>query len=143
MTAILGGLFLSAFLSATLLPGTSEAALAGIVAASQVPPSIAILVATIGNTAGSCVNWGLGRFFVHFRDRAWFPVSPAQLDRYGSWFRRWGVWSLLLSWLPVVGDPLTVIAGMARTHWLVFTSIVFVAKGARYLFVAGVTNWLI
>lgn len=142
MIAVLGGLFVTAFLSATLLPGTSEIALAGIVSAASVPAATAVLVATVGNTAGSVVNWGLGRFFIQFRGRRWFPVAPAQLERYGQWYRRWGLWSLLLSWVPVIGDPLTVAAGIARTPWPLFAIIVFVAKGARYLVVAGAVDWL-
>lgn len=142
-TTLLSGLFLSAFLSATLLPGTSEAALTGLIAAGHAPVLVAVLVATIGNTLGSCLNWVIGRFFAGFHNHRWFPVPAARFEHYADWFRRWGVWSLLLSWVPVIGDPLTVIAGAARTPLLIFTSIVFIAKAIRYMIVAGVINLLI
>jgi membrane protein YqaA with SNARE-associated domain len=137
---ILASLFVSAFLAATLVPGVSEVALTGVLASDAAPVGLAILVATIGNTLGSCVNWGLGRYFAHFRTRRWFPVPEEKFDRYAEWFRRWGVWSLLLSWMPIIGDPLTVIAGIARTPLVLFTAIVFLAKAARYLVLAGVVG---
>ena len=97
------------------------------------PPAGALLVvASVGNTLGSAVNWVLGRFVARFRDRKWFPASPAQMARAEGWYRRYGVWSLLLSWVPVIGDPLTVIAGALRTPFAVFLPIVAVAKTARY-----------
>lgn len=141
-TALLGSLFLSAFLSATLLPGTSEITLTGMIAAGHVPVVTAILVATIGNTLGSCLNWGIGRFFAGFQNHRWFPIPAGNFDYYSDWFRRWGLWSLAMSWVPVIGDPLTVIAGVARTPLVVFTSIVFIAKGIRYMIVAGVIDLL-
>jgi len=139
---LLGSLFLSALLSATLLPGTSEITLTGMIAAGHIPVVTAILVATIGNTLGSCLNWGIGRFFAGFQNRRWFPVPADRFGYYSEWFRRWGLWSLLLSWVPVIGDPLTVVAGIARTPLLIFTSIVLVAKGIRYMIVAGVLDLL-
>ena len=141
-TTLLGSLFVSAFLSATLLPGTSEIALTGVIAADRVPVVTAILVATIANTLGSCLNWGIGRYFAGFQDHRWFPVPAGKFNRYSDWFRRWGLWSLLMSWVPVIGDPLTVIAGIARTPIVIFTLIVFIAKGVRYVMVAGVLNLL-
>ncbi|NNE22864.1 MAG: DedA family protein [Rhizobiales bacterium] len=141
-TTLLGSLFLSAFFSATLLPGTSEITLVGMIAAGNVSTIAAVAVATIGNTLGSCLNWGIGRFFAGFQSHRWFPVPSDRFGYYSEWFRRWGLWSLLLSWVPVIGDPLTVIAGIARTPLLIFISIVLVAKGARYMIVAGVLDLL-
>lgn len=137
---ILASLFASAFLAATLVPGVSEVALTGVLASDAAPVGLAVLVATIGNTLGSCVNWGLGRYFAHLRDHRWFPVPRDRFERYSEWFRRWGVWSLLFSWMPIIGDPLTVIAGIARTPLVLFTAIVFLAKAARYLVLAGVVG---
>lgn len=137
-------LFASAFTSATLLPGSSEAVLIGLLAADggalarsgTGPVVILILVATAGNSIGSLVNWVLGRFFAHYRDRRWFPVNEDEFARAEAWYRRWGVWSLLISWMPLIGDPITLIAGVMRTPFLPFILIVVVAKGARYAFVA-------
>ncbi|MDJ1158947.1 YqaA family protein [Chelatococcus sp. SYSU_G07232] len=130
-------LFLAALLSATLLPGSSEAALAAVVGFGGAPALVAVAVATFGNTLGSCVNWGIGRFFAGYREHRRSPVRPEHFERAVSWYRRWGVWSLLLSWAPVVGDPLTVVAGVLRTPLPLFVLVVGVAKLLRYLAVAG------
>ncbi len=138
MNSLVSALFISAFTSATLLPGSSEAVLFGVLASGKLSMGMAIAVATIGNTLGSCVNWVIGRFFAHYRSHRWFPVPAKKFDQFTDWYQRWGVWSLLLSWTPIIGDPLTVIAGISRTPFWLFTAIVVVAKGSRYLAVAGV-----
>ena len=140
MTATLYALFLSAFTSATLLPGSSEAVLFAVVAAAKTSTGLAVAVATAGNTLGSCVNWVLGRYFARYRNRKWFLVSAQTFARYTAWYQRWGLWSLLASWVPVIGDPLTVMAGLARTPLMVFVPLVLIAKAARYLVVAGVVQ---
>lgn len=134
------GLFLAAFVAATILPAQSEAVLAGLLANGQHPAAALIGVATVGNTLGAVVNWWLGRSLEKFRDRRWFPVSMVQLERTQVWFQRWGLWSLLLSWMPFGGDALTVAAGLMRVPLLPFTLIVGVAKLTRYLVVAGVVG---
>ncbi|MCB2009614.1 MAG: DedA family protein [Geminicoccaceae bacterium] len=91
-----------------------------------------LVAASTGNTLGSASNWLLGRFLLHFRDRRWFPASPAALERAGATFRHYGLWSLLLAWLPVIGDPLTIVAGMLRTPFLPFVVLVAIGKTARY-----------
>lgn len=135
--AVYGGLFLVAFAAATILPAQSEAALAGLLATDSFSPAILVLVASIGNVLGSAVNWGLGRGLERFRDRPWFPLRPATLNRATTWYRRYGRWSLLLSWMPIVGDPLTVVAGVLREPLWSFVAIVALAKVSRYLLVAG------
>ena len=140
MNQTLTGLFIVSFLSATLLPGTSEITLTGILATSKTPAGLVILAATLGNTAGACVNWAIGRFFSHFRHAGWFPVPPDRFERYQRWYEKWGIWSLLASWAPVIGDPLTVMAGIARTRFWLFVMIVLIAKAARYLALAGILN---
>lgn len=136
--AALALLFLSALASATLLPGSSEATLLALLAAGQGDPWLLVAVATAGNVAGSTVNWYLGRGIVAFRDRRWFPVSPAALTRAESWYRRFGVATLLLAWVPVVGDPLTVVAGVFRTDLRLFLLLVTLGKAARYVLIAFV-----
>ena len=138
-TASYLGLFLSAFIAATLLPAQSEAVLAGLLALGEQPIWALVAVATVGNVLGSVVNWLLGRYIEHFRDRRWFPVRESQLERFRRMYHRGGRWSLLLSWTPVIGDPLTVIAGVLREPLWSFVLIVSVAKLGRYLVVAGVT----
>ncbi len=136
--AVYGGLFLSAFLSATLLPGSSEALLTGLVLADQGAPWLLLTAAVTGNVLGSLVNWVCGRFLAAFRDRRWFPVSPRRYAQAVAWFERYGVWSLLFAWAPVVGDPLTVIAGALRVGFLPFLLLVTVGKVVRYLIVLWV-----
>lgn len=138
----LSGLFLSAFLSATLLPGTSEAALAAVLALGTASTGAAVAVSTLGNTLGSVVNWAVGRYLARFRDHPRFPVGPRRFERTVAFYRRWGVWSLLLSWVPVIGDPLTVIGGVLGTPLPLFVALVAFAKLARYLVVAGLVGLL-
>lgn len=132
-------LFLAAFLAATIVPAQSEAVLVGLILADKQPLLLLLLVATAGNVLGSVVNWLLGRFIEHFRDRPWFPVSPEKLARAETWYRRFGVWSLLLSWVPIIGDPLTVVAGVLKTPFLTFLALVTLAKAGRYIALAVVT----
>jgi membrane protein YqaA with SNARE-associated domain len=131
MTGYLG-LFASAFLAATLLPMSSEAVLAALTAASGHEALLLWLTASVGNTLGALVNWALGRFCLHWRERRWFPVKPAQLARAGAWFRRYGIWSLLFAWLPVVGDPLTFVGGIFRVNVWLFLLLVGAGKAGRY-----------
>ena len=135
------GLFLAAFIAATILPMQSEAALVGLILAGRQPVPGLLAAASLGNVLGSLTNWALGRFVERFAGRRWFPVSPAALARARAQYGRWGHWSLLLSWLPVVGDPLTVVAGMLREPLWRFLALVTVAKVGRYLVLAAVTLW--
>lgn len=138
----LAALAVSAFTSATLLPGTSEAALLALAAAGRAPMASLLAVASVANIAGSCVNWAMGRFLARFSDRRWFPASPRRLEHAQAWYARFGWPSLLLSWLPVVGDPLTVVAGLLRTPFPLFLAIVGVAKTARYAMLLWLAGFL-
>ena len=133
-------LFGLAFVAATLLPAQSELALATLLAVGRYDAWLLILVATAGNVLGSLVNWLLGRFLHHHRDKRWFPVSGRSLERAERIYGRWGLWTLLLSWMPVVGDPLTFVAGLLRTPLKLFLPIVALAKAGRYSAVAGVVQ---
>jgi membrane protein YqaA with SNARE-associated domain len=135
-------LALSAFTSATLLPGTSEATLLVLAAGGAAPGWLLVAVAGSANTAGSVVNWWLGRFASRFAGRRWFPASPAQIERASNFYRRFGWASLLLSWLPVIGDPLTVVAGLMRMRLLPFIIVVAFAKTARYAALLGLFSFL-
>lgn len=97
-----------------------------------------ITVATLGNSAGSAVNWWLGRYLTRFQDRRWFPFSPESLRKAEGWYHRYGRWTLLCSWMPVIGDPLTLVAGTLREPLPSFLLLVVLAKLGRYLAVAGV-----
>ncbi|MDP1539836.1 MAG: YqaA family protein [Moraxellaceae bacterium] len=136
MSAYLG-LFAVAFVAATLLPMGSEAVLAGLVMSDRYLLWTLVLVATVGNVLGSVVNWWMGGYVSRFKDRAWFPANAAQLAKAERHYQRYGRWSLLLSWMPVIGDPLTVIAGVLREPLWRFTLVVTVAKLGRYLVVVA------
>ncbi|MCW2237200.1 YqaA family protein [Azospirillum canadense] len=130
--AAYGGLFMTAFLAATIFPAQSELLLAGMHASGAYDHLILLLVATVGNVLGSVVNWAVGRYLMHFQDRRWFPIKPAMVDRATHWYQRFGVWSLLLAWMPVIGDPLTLVAGILRVDFRLFLLLVTLGKGARY-----------
>jgi membrane protein YqaA with SNARE-associated domain len=140
--AAYAGLFVAALVAATLLPMQSEAALVGLLL-SGYSPWLLLLVASAGNVLGSVINWLLGRGIERFRDRRWFPANQAALDRAQGWYQRYGKWSLLLSWVPVIGDPLTVIAGVMREPFPVFLALVTVAKVGRYAVLTFVTLGII
>lgn len=136
--AVLASLFLAAFAAATVLPMQSEAMLVGLLLTDR-PPWLLVTVASLGNVGGSVVNWLLGRGIERFRDRRWFPASPSALERAQRWYRRYGKWSLLASWVPIVGDPLTVVAGVLREPLPTFLALVVIAKTGRYLVLALLT----
>lgn len=135
---VYGGLFLSALGAATLLPMQSEAVLVGLLLSGR-PVLLLIAVASLGNTLGGLINWALGRGIERFRHRRWFPVSEAALTRAQNWYARWGKWSLLLSWMPIIGDPMTLAAGVMRERFLTVLVLVAIAKTGRYAVLAAVT----
>ncbi len=126
------GLFLTAFLAATLLPLSSEAVLVALGNAEGFDMTLLFVLATLGNTLGAVVNWALGRFCLHWAGRKWFPFSQEQLTRAGERFGKYGIWSLLFAWVPLIGDPLTFAAGVLRVPFLPFLVLVGLGKGARY-----------
>ncbi len=136
------GLLAAGFLAATLLPLSSEAVLAGLVAVGGYDFALLWLTATLGNSLGAAVNWALGRYCLRWRDHRWFPLKAPALDRAARWFNRFGVWSLVMAWLPVVGDPLTFAAGVMRVNFWLFFALVAAGKGARYLAVIAAAREL-
>ncbi len=141
--AAYAGLFAASFLAATIFPFQSELVLVGLLLSGDYPWPVLLAVATVGNVLGAVVNWALGRFFIHFRDRRWFPVKPATYARVERWYARYGVWSLLFAWLPIGGDPLTVVAGAMRTNLVLFLVLVTAGKLGRYsVLVAATLNWV-
>ena len=136
----LGGLFLSAFGAATLLPLQSESVLATLLVLQRHPVATLLAVATLGNVLGSVVNWLLGRALDRWRNHRWLGVKESQLERARRHYHRFGRWSLLLSWVPIIGDPLTVVAGALREPLWSFLALVTVAKAGRYLVLAWVVT---
>ncbi|TXS96531.1 DedA family protein [Parahaliea maris] len=135
MTAYLT-LFATAFLAATILPAYSEILFAGLLSEGYDPWAL-WLWASAGNTLGSAVNWGLGRYLLAYQDRRWFPFKRDKLNAAQRWFQHYGVWTLLLAWLPLGGDALTFIAGVMRVRFSVFIALTFIGKSLRYAALAG------
>lgn len=125
-------LFASSFLAATIVPAQSEMVLVAISLTKNYPALLLLTIATFGNVLGSVVNYFLGYYLVKFKDRKWFPVSEKQITKYGKLYQKWGVWSLLLAFLPIIGDPLTLVAGIFRTNVWLFLLLVTIGKFSRY-----------
>ena len=134
-------LFGSAFLAATILPFYSEVLLYALLREGY-DPLLLVIVATLGNTLGAVVNWVLGLYLLHFQDRRWFYFSREQIDKAQRWYRRYGFWSLLLAWMPIGGDALTLIAGIMKVRLWLFLVLVGTGKGLRYVTVVFITDWI-
>ncbi|MCV9960333.1 DedA family protein [Pararhizobium sp. BT-229] len=141
--AAYSGLFIAAFSAATILPLQSEAVLVGLLLTGNYPTALLITVASAGNVLGAAANWLLGIGIERFKDRPWFPVSTERLAQAQRWYQRYGKWSLLGSWLPIIGDPLTVIAGVLKEPFWMFLILVTIAKVSRYLVLTAITlSWM-
>jgi membrane protein YqaA with SNARE-associated domain len=128
-------LFAISFLAATILPFSSELTLAGLIATSGYDNLLLLIVASFGNVLGSVVNWALGSYSRNLTTKKWFPFKETQIERSSKWFRKFGKWSLLFAWVPVVGDPLTLVAGISRVKFIDFIILVAIGKVSRYLIV--------
>lgn len=124
------GLFFTSFISATLFPGGSEAVLVYLLN-ENFSPALLLFVATIGNTLGSFINYLLGKYAISFAVKQRY-IKEALFEKARHLFERYGAWSLLFSWLPIIGDPLTLVAGALRYVWWKFLLIVGFAKLVRY-----------
>ena len=126
-------LFFSALIAATVFPAQSEMVLVYLVQQAAHPVWALVVVASIGNVLGSVINFALGYSVHRFKDRRWFPASPKQMDRAQAFYAKWGRYSLLASWVPIIGDPITVVAGVLRDRFLIFLILVAIAKSGRYV----------
>jgi len=128
-------LFTISFLAATVLPFSSEFTLAGLIATSNYDNSFLLIVASLGNVLGSVVNWALGFYSRNLTKKKWFPFKDKQIENSSKWFSKFGKWSLLFAWVPIIGDPLTLVAGLLRVRFLDFIILVAFGKVSRYLIV--------
>ena len=131
-------LFLASFLAATLIPLSSEVALGAMAMAEPDAKWTLLAVASFGNTLGAVVNWALGVWILKFEKARWFPFKTEDIEKAQTRFGRWGVWALLASWVPVIGDPITFAAGVLRVRFFVFLGLVALAKTVRYAIVVSV-----
>ena len=126
-------LFIISFLAATILPFSSELTLAGLMAASNYDNSLLLIIASLGNVLGSVVNWTLGFYSRKLSKKKWFPFKDEQIESSSKWFNKFGRWSLLFAWVPIIGDPLTLAAGLLRVKFIEFLILVTIGKVSRYL----------
>ncbi len=133
----LPALFVLSFLAATVLPLGSEWLLIGLILNSFSVETV-VAVATVGNYLGACTTYGIGfwgsAFFMHRVLR----VDAKQEEKAAAFFRKYGSWSLLLSWVPVIGDPLCIVAGSLRLNFFLFSLFVFTGKFVRYAIIAAI-----
>ena len=130
---IYSSLFVISFLAATILPFSSELTLAGLMATSNYDSLLLLIVASLGNVFGSVVNWILGFYSRNLSKKNWFLFKDEQIKKSSKWFNKFGKWSLLLAWVPIVGDPLTLAAGLLRVKFVEFLILVTIGKVSRYL----------
>ena len=135
----LASLFASSFLSATLLPGNSEVVLVAMLLSGVSQPWLLVLIATMGNSLGGLTNVILGRFFPLREKSRWQEKAV-------GWLKRYGAATLLLSWMPVIGDLLCLLAGWMRISWGPVLFFLCLGKALRYVLVAwatlqGMTWW--
>ena len=128
-------LFIISFLAATILPFSSELTLAGLMATSSYDNLFLLLVASLGNVLGSVVNWILGFYSRNLSTKKWFPFKDEQIEKSSKWFNKFGRWSLLFAWVPIIGDPLTLAAGLLRIRFIEFLVLVTIGKVSRYIIV--------
>lgn len=134
-------LFGASFLAATFLPFYSEVILFALLQEGG-DPFMLVVVATLGNTLGAVVNWVMGLYLLHFQDRRWFYFSKEQIEKAQRWYQRYGFWTLLLAWMPIGGDALTLIAGIMKVRLWLFLALVGSGKALRYIFVVYLTAHL-
>jgi len=128
-------LFVISLLAATILPFSSELTLAGLMATANYDNSLLLIIASLGNVLGSVVNWILGFYSRKISKKKWFPFKSEQIEKSSKWFNKFGRWSLLFAWMPIVGDPLTLAAGLLRVKFVEFLILVTIGKVSRYLII--------
>ena len=139
MTAYFSLLLIS-FLAATILPLSSELALGSLLRTKEYNSFILIGTASLGNILGSVFNWLLGFYLFKYINKKWFPFKVNQINAASKRFRKLGVYSLLFAWIPIIGDPLTFIAGILKVNFLLFIVLVTIGKISRYFFVYALVN---
>ena len=128
-------LFVISFLAATILPFSSEITLAGLIATSNYDNLLLLIIASLGNVLGSVFNWTLGFYSRNLSTKKWFPFKDEQIEKSSKWFNKFGIWSLLFAWLPIIGDPLTLVSGLLRVKFINFVILVTIGKVFRYFLI--------
>jgi len=128
-------LFAISFLAATILPLSSELTLAGLMLTSNYDNLLLLIVVSLGNVLGSVFNWVLGFYSRNLSIKKWFPFKDEQIEKSSIWFNKFGRGSLLFSWVPIIGDPLTLVAGLLRVKFIEFLILVTIGKASRYFLI--------
>jgi membrane protein YqaA with SNARE-associated domain len=136
-------IFFLSFFAATILPFSSELTLASLLSTNTFSSSLLIAAASLGNILGSIFNYLLGFYLLKHLQKKWFPFKTKHILSASKWFNKFGVWSLLLAWVPVIGDPITFIAGISKINFYIFIFFVSLGKILRYLVLAVTVNNLI
>ena len=129
------------FTAATIIPFSSEILLATLITTNQYNAILLLLVACIGNILGSVANWICGYYAAYIINKKWFPLSQNQIVIATNFFNKYGKWSLLFGWVPIIGDPLTFVAGTIRYSFIPFFILVSIGKAGRYLVIYISTLW--
>ena len=136
-------LFTVAFMVATIVPFGSEAYFVTLLSMDKYNDLLLIIAASLGNVLGSVFNWVCGYYVNYFIKKPWFPLKNNMIDRGNNMFKKYGKWSLLLSWVPFIGDPITFVAGTLRYSLLPFIILVSIGKVGRYLLLYISLSWVI
>ena len=120
---------------ATIIPFGSEAYFITLLSLDKYNHFFLFLVVSIGNVLGSLFNWVCGFYINFFIKKSWFPINNKIIDRGNKLFKKYGKWSLLISWFPLIGDPITFAAGTLRYPILSFLVLVSIGKVGRYLII--------
>lgn len=136
-------LFTVAFMVATIVPFGSEAYFVTLLSMNKYNDLLLIIAASLGNVLGSVFNWVCGYYVNYLIKKPWFPFNNDMIDRGNNMFKKYGKWSLLLSWVPFIGDPITFVAGTLRYSLLPFIILVSIGKVGRYLLLYISLSWVI
>ena len=133
-------LFFVSFLAATIFPFSSELTLVSLLKVVNNNPFLLLAAASVGNILGSVFNWFLGFYLSKYINNKWFPFKKIQIKSASKQFNKFGLWSLLFAWVPVVGDPLTFVAGILKVNFILFLILVSAGKISRYFVIYFLKN---
>ena len=136
-------LFVVAFMVATIIPFGSEAYFITLLTIGEYNHFLLLIAASLGNILGSLFNWICGYYINYFIKKPWFPINNKMIDRGNKAFNKYGKWSLLFSWVPFIGDPITFVAGTLRYPLVPFLILVSIGKVSRYLIIYFSIIWAI
>ena len=131
------------FMVATIVPFGSEVYFATLLSLGKYNNFLLLVSASVGNVLGSVFNWICGYYINYFIKKSWFPIKKDKIKKGTDLFNKYGKWSLLLSWVPFVGDPITFVAGTLRFSFIPFIILVSIGKIGRYLVIYVSILWAI